>query len=161
MNYVFHYFWTTFCIIFRVKSSQRSARTASAEGSLETTINSEPQRVDHQFKKSLHSGQFKNALSKFLLSAWQQPEYSSQLNKRSFYITIGEECYLLRVTEGNRNKVTSEQHELFCNHEEADSRMLLYASHGALHGSGTILLKSPDTDVAVIALGVLIAYQQG
>jgi len=38
-----------------------------------------------------------------------------------------------------------------CTQEEADTRMLLHAAHTADHG---VIIKSPDGDVAVIALPV-------
>jgi len=39
-----------------------------------------------------------------------------------------------------------------CNHEEADSRMLLHASHAAQHGHHAILIRTVDTDVVVLAV---------
>ena len=40
---------------------------------------------------------------------------------------------------------------LHSSHEEADTRMLLHAYHAAQSGSLNVVLRSPDTDVAVIA----------
>ena len=41
-----------------------------------------------------------------------------------------------------------------CNHEEADSRMLLHANHAALCGHLNILIRTVDTDVVVLAVSV-------
>ncbi|KAL8620123.1 hypothetical protein ACOMHN_052065 [Nucella lapillus] len=41
-----------------------------------------------------------------------------------------------------------------CNHEESDSRMLLHASHAAQHGHHTILIRTVDTDVVVLAVSL-------
>lgn len=41
-----------------------------------------------------------------------------------------------------------------CNHEEADSRMLLHASHAAQHGHHAILIRTVDTDVVVLAVSL-------
>ena len=41
-----------------------------------------------------------------------------------------------------------------CNHEEADSRMLLNASHAAKHGHHAILIRTVDTDVVVLAVSL-------
>ena len=41
-----------------------------------------------------------------------------------------------------------------CNHEEADSRMLLHANHAALSGHTKILIRTVDTDVVVLAVSV-------
>ena len=41
-----------------------------------------------------------------------------------------------------------------CNHEEADSQMLLHASHTAQHGHHAILIRTVDTDVVVLAVSL-------
>lgn len=41
-----------------------------------------------------------------------------------------------------------------CNHEEADSRMLLHAYHASQDGHHTILIRTVDTDVVVLAVSV-------
>ena len=68
-------------------------------------------------------------------------------------MTNGEECHLFQVATTDRSHITmTPVPELRCNHEEADSRLLLYASHTAHCGSSTVVLMSPDSDVAVIAI---------
>ena len=44
---------------------------------------------------------------------------------------------------------------LECSHEEADTRLLLHAAHAAQNGSMNIVICSPDTDVAVLAVSLL------
>ncbi|QQP55395.1 uncharacterized protein LOC103506659, partial [Caligus rogercresseyi] len=46
-----------------------------------------------------------------------------------------------------------------CNHEEADSRMLLHTSHAAKHGHHSILIRTVDTDVVVLAVSVVQELQ--
>ncbi|KAL8586673.1 hypothetical protein ACOMHN_038659 [Nucella lapillus] len=41
-----------------------------------------------------------------------------------------------------------------CNHEEADSRMLLHASHAAQHGHHAILIRTVYTDLVVLAVSM-------
>ncbi|KAL8572182.1 hypothetical protein ACOMHN_049358 [Nucella lapillus] len=41
-----------------------------------------------------------------------------------------------------------------CNHEEADSRMLLHASHAAQHGHHATLIRTVYTDVVVLAVSL-------
>ena len=41
--------------------------------------------------------------------------------------------------------------ELNSNHEEADTKLLLHAKHGSENGETTIIIKSLDTDVAILA----------
>jgi len=46
-----------------------------------------------------------------------------------------------------------------CNHEEADSQMLLHASHAAQHGHHAILIRTVDTDVVVLAVSLAQEWQ--
>ena len=70
-------------------------------------------------------------------------------------MTSGEERLLLRVATTDRNHITMTRvPELRCNHEKADSRLLLHAFRAAHGGSNTIVLRSPDGDVAIIAIGI-------
>ena len=41
-----------------------------------------------------------------------------------------------------------------CNHEEADSQVLLHVSHTAQHGHHAILIRTVDTDVVVMAVSL-------
>ena len=43
--------------------------------------------------------------------------------------------------------------ELKCSHEEADTRMLLHATHASQNGYKTTVIVSEDTDVMVLCLG--------
>ena len=43
---------------------------------------------------------------------------------------------------------------LRCTQEEADTRMLLHAAHAAGHAIFSVVIRSPDSDVAVIVLSV-------
>ena len=44
--------------------------------------------------------------------------------------------------------------QLTCSHEEADTRLVLHASHASSGGYSTIVIHSPDTDVAILALAM-------
>ena len=44
--------------------------------------------------------------------------------------------------------------ELRLNHEEADSRLLLHTSRAAHLGSNTVVFMFPDSNVAIIAIGI-------
>jgi len=46
-----------------------------------------------------------------------------------------------------------------CNHKEADSRMLLQSSHAAKHGHHSIVIRTVDTDVVVLAVYVVQELQ--
>ena len=45
-------------------------------------------------------------------------------------------------------------HRLYSSHEEAHTRMLLHAKDASEAGWRNVVIKSPDTDVAVLAIGL-------
>ena len=67
----------------------------------------------------------------------------------SLYVTHGKECHLITVSE---NVITSTRIDELCTkQEEAYTRILLHASHAAPQGHKCIIIRSPDTDIAVLA----------
>ena len=48
---------------------------------------------------------------------------------------------------------------LYRNHEEADTRILLHAKHASLESQEPIILRSPDTDVLVLAVSLYVNEQ--
>ena len=84
------------------------------------------------------------------MQEWQKPEYFKRFaDFRSLFVTH----------EIERHKLTGEENGIDCNRvdelctqqEEANTRILLHASHAASNGHDCIAIKSPDTDVAVLA----------
>ena len=50
-----------------------------------------------------------------------------------------------------------------CNHEEADTRIVVHIRHALERGAQTVLVRTVDTDVVVILVGKLhdlLAYNQ-
>ena len=47
--------------------------------------------------------------------------------------------------------VCEEINELNSNHEEADTKLLLHTKHASDNGEPNVLIKSPDTDVTILA----------
>ena len=77
------------------------------------------------------------------------------IGRHSLFVTSGEQCWLFRKGAGDGNSVQRFRvQELECSHEEADTRILLHAQHAAEGGHGTVIIRSPDTDVAIIACGL-------
>ena len=64
----------------------------------------------------------------------------------------------LVAADGKQFLCAPSQHETNllapCNHEEADSRMMLHVAHAAQHGHQRILVRSVDTDVVVLVVMV-------
>jgi 5'-3' exonuclease len=66
-------------------------------------------------------------------------------------VAHGETCHALRG-EGNEIDMVPIP-SLRCDHEEADTRMLLHTHYAASH-SAVVVIKSIDTDVFIISLGM-------
>ena len=103
------------------------------------------------WKKFISSGGNKESLLAFLLESWSKIN-GCLLVEIQLYITSGKECQKLLSVHGC---VTQEQvDQLSCDHEEADTRLMLHAvhAHAASWDCQTVLVKSSDTDVFILAL---------
>ena len=81
---------------------------------------------------------------------WAKERFASHLNGHQLHVCDGSQCYGL-FAESNEAVVRSVVPKLESTQEEADTRLLLHCAHAARQGHQTIVIKSPDTDVAVIA----------
>ena len=64
-------------------------------------------------------------------------------------MTEGDKCFRMHAENGT--VISETVPDLQCTHEEADTRMLLHAKHAAENGSQSVVIKTPDTDVEVLA----------
>ncbi|XP_070559991.1 uncharacterized protein [Ptychodera flava] len=56
--------------------------------------------------------------------------------------------------------VTIEVQELRCDHEEADTRLLLHTKHAASYeDTDTVIIRSPDTDVIILTISIIHCLQ--
>ena len=86
----------------------------------------------------------------FLVKEWVRPEYARKLHNRFFFVTHGTTCTLLTSSDGIA-VTTAEVPDLECSHEGADTHLLLHAAHAAANGYTSVVIRSPDTDVAILA----------
>ena len=108
-----------------------------------------------QWSKALHVSSNKTAVVTFLVDEWQRGKYAPLIDRHSLFVTSGEQCWLFRTGAGDGNSVLRFRvQELECSHEEADTRIFLHAQHAAEAGHSTVIIRSPDTDVAIIACGL-------
>ena len=122
----------------------------SAAGTIQITIQDGNQKCPTQWKKFLSDGGNKTKLASFLVKEWQQQHYLAKLERFGTFL-----CHpWLRMPQADcwENGVDcSRVDELCTSQEEADTRMLLHASHASSNGHDCVVIKSPDTDVAVIS----------
>lgn len=121
----------------------------SNEGVVKIKIIGSSQKCPKQWKKYLSSGENKSELAQFLLKEWSQNKYKDLIGNRNLFFAVELKCFRLSVTD---DKVLCEEiSELGSNHEEADTKLLLHAKHAADSGESTVIIKSQDTDVAILA----------
>lgn len=82
---------------------------------------------------------------------WRDADLTTVGKDLSLYIAHGDLCHCVTVMQDIQTLSAVE--ELTCDHEECDTRLFLLAQHAA-NEHQTVVIKSPDTDVAVIALSL-------
>ena len=129
-----------------IKNAERLHRAAS--GTYTVSILGDQQKVPKQWKKFLSVGSNTEWLVEFLVQHWRNVPCSA-LQSTQLFATNKEKCYHY-YSNGDRVNV-EEVPELECDHEEADTRMFVHAQHAAA-SLDVVVIKSPDTDVFIIAL---------
>ena len=129
-----------------IKILERNKRAAG--GVQVVRIYGEQQKVPRQWKKFMSSGENKEELMKFLFTSWKNAD-PRLLRGIQVFLSHEEKCH--SFIQSNEKLTCTEVEELSCDHEEAVTRMIAHARHASQHFPN-ILIKSPDTDVFVIAV---------
>lgn len=132
-----------------IKNLERSRR--AGDGARRVQIYGSDQKTPTQWKKFLSEGTNKEALAEFLFGAWKGADLTAVGQDFSLYISHGAICHCVTVERGIQT--LSAVDGLTCDHEECDTRVFLHAQHAA-DTHKTVIIKSPDTDVAVIAFSL-------
>ena len=85
------------------------------------------------------------------MSSWENDELFPFFENKQLFVNCKDRCFKL-FAEGNC-VVKAEVEELFWTHKEADSRMLLDFNY--ILTPSDIVIRTADTDVLIIALGVM------
>lgn len=133
-----------------IKGSERAKR-GNSTGTQLITIYNDNQRCPKQWKKVLSSGENKESLIAYLVSAWKKYP-SGWFRDKKIYVTSEEHCFALYSME-DAIVTSCDVPELKSDQEEADTRMLLHAKH-ASKSNESVVVKSPDTDVFALAISV-------
>ena len=133
-----------------IKGGERS-RCANTRR-LRWTISSGSQKCPAQ-RKSLAVGANKTDLVSFLVAEWSMKVniYAPRLHSHYLIVTCKEACTMLFSPNGTFIKQVN-MPELCSSHEEADTCLLLHAAHASHGGFNTVVIRSPDTNVAILAL---------
>ena len=127
-------------------------RRASTQSSFLQRIHNADQKLPVRWKNYLLSGTNKEELIEFLYRQWS----IKALSGVDLYIGHGDNCHLLTCSDGQTTAVTVDL--LACDHSEADIRLSLHSQHASKTNSH-VVIKSPDSDVALIALSQVGNFQ--
>ena len=123
-----------------IKNLERSRRADA--GSQRIQIFDPDQRTPTQWKKFLSEGTNKEALAEFLYVAWKNADLTIVGKNLCLYIAHTNQCHCVTVKEGVQSVRVVE-----------DLLLFLHAQHAAREHKA-VIIKSSDTDVAVIAVSV-------
>ena len=131
-----------------IKDLERRMR--ASDGAAIIRIHGASQKLPTQWKKFLKFGKNKEALVQFLFQHWCTCK-SGILHGLTLYVSHGNECHqLLPAAADDREVIVQMIDDLCCDHEEADTRLLLHASHATDYQN--IIIRSPDTDVFILLI---------
>ncbi|XP_071822275.1 uncharacterized protein [Apostichopus japonicus] len=132
-----------------IKSAEREKRGVG--GTEIFRIYSDDQSVPKQWKKFLSASTNKESLVKYVFQKWSSGDMD--LHGVVIFIAHDQECHQICTTEsGVECKPVPALH---CNHEEADTRIFLHCSYASsVTKCNNIIIKSPDTDVMIIAVAM-------
>ena len=133
-----------------IKDIEREKRSMS--GVTRIRIGGATQKVPRQFKKFLSLGENKKALIEFIFQHMTSLDLAPALQQVTLLFTHGAEChkFFADSSNGNMQRIESVP-ELYSNHEEADTRLILHAQHASTMQSN-VTIQSSDTDVFILML---------
>ena len=109
------------------------------------------QKRPRNWLNTLHNSSFKPTLVAFLIRYWANDHLHFFIGQKKLCVTCENDCYLFKA---NDNCVhTTKCANLHSIHQEADSKMLFHVA--SIPSPATIVIRSVDTDVLVIALACL------
>ena len=132
-----------------IKDLERNTRSSTRQDLF--TITGPAQTQPSDWEGALKMGSFKTSFVKFLVSYWENDELSPFFENKQLFVNCKDRCFKF-LAEGNC-VVKSEVKELFSTHDKADSRMLLHVNY--IPAPSDIVIKTVDTDVLIIAFGVM------
>ena len=137
------------CDQYPAQSIKKCERVRRAMGGTQVIHITRPdQKTPKQFKKYLANGRNKELLIEFLFQCWTMCG-PGILGNVLLIVSHGEVCHSIVVNDAVVE--VTEVPDLFSDHEEADTRLLLHA-HQAARAFSNVTIKSPDTDVMVLSL---------
>ena len=120
-------------------------RRSGSSKPIEVVIHGRETKLPSDLKRFLSSGTNKTRLVKFMCDDWIKL-IPSKLESHQKVILGLQDGTCLEIGRRGVNEVS----DLECDHEEADTRMLLHCKQSKVNGCDRVVVCSPDTDVAVL-----------
>ena len=131
---------------YKELSIKNSERLLRGEESGHQLCNITSTQIVRQWRNFLTRVTNKTSLITFIVSEWRKEACRDKLEEKVLYANVDDTCY--RITSEGSEEVQALQ----CQQEEADGRLLLYATHAANEGYNSVLVCSEDTDVFILSL---------
>ena len=132
-----------------IKNAERTRRATT--GSQRVRIRKPDQNTPKQWKKFLANSHNKQELISFLFTEWQNYD-ANKLKGVQLVVAHEDKCHAI-AADVNGAVRCLQVDSLYCDHEEADTRMVLHAKYiGGTSNATPVIIKSPDTDVFVLAV---------
>jgi len=126
-----------------IKGSERERRSQAADSKVDDI---RAGRKLQQWKKFLASSENKTHFINFVTDSWMELDSLRKLGNKVIYITNGDLCRKLTCS------LVEAVHDLCSSHEEADTRLLLHASHAASNRMHTVVVVADDTAVLILLI---------
>ena len=137
--------------VVSIKGVERTKRAGkgAGKGAEIITIYGKTQKTQNQFKKFLANRSNKEHLVEFLFKTWQDTYLQTNIK---LIVSHGIHCHQL-TCDANGKCSAEVVPELIADHEEAETRLILHAKHASdACMYSCVVIRSPDTDVAIICL---------
>ena len=108
------------------------------------------QKTPTNFLSLLKYSNFKKEFLNFLSEEIKKDEYAGILENKVLYCSVDNACVKLQCVNGVMQ--VEEVHELFGDHDEADTRVGFHALHVDRENQGNTVIRCNDTDVLIIML---------
>ena len=127
-----------------IKDCERDKRSSE---SIPYQIQGPEQKRPSNWLLALRNPFFKEALISFLVASWKQEQFAAIIGRKVIYANNDRcfkffgDCYVM---------FREEEPELYCTHEEADTRMFFYLT--SINHPANVVIRTADTDCLIIAL---------
>ena len=153
-----------------IKESEHQRRAGSSGRRVKIT--SAAQRAPTSWDDYLKCKENKRDLPGFLVKEWSSvsdKQYVKRMGNVPLFACHGAECTRLKVVEGGNGIQSTHVPALSNKADEADARLIFHAKQADDSGARTVVIRSSDTDVMVLAIhfqneiaaSILIQRQSG